>query len=107
MAARSFPSGRTLSSASMAGRPRAPFRSRPDLILPGTIGEEIRMTMPASVTILICVLLTGCSDYLEHKDTVRFNSGDAVATNAAIQIPDPWPPASRNTNLTVQGARGE
>ncbi len=48
--------------------------------------------------------LAGCSnDYLERKDTVTFSAGDAVAWNAAQQIPDPWPKGVNNTRIVADG----
>ncbi|MFO1148339.1 MAG: hypothetical protein U1E62_08180 [Alsobacter sp.] len=49
--------------------------------------------------------LSGCNQYWERKDTVLVSSGDAVASNAAVQISDPWPAGSRNTTIPSNGAR--
>ncbi len=50
--------------------------------------------------------LSGCSNqYLERKDTVTFNAGDAVAWNSAQQIPDPTPPRSNDTRIVSDGER--
>lgn len=49
-------------------------------------------------------LTAGCSDtYLDRRETVSFAAGDAVASNRAVQTIDPWPPASANRNIRVQG----
>jgi type IV pilus biogenesis protein CpaD/CtpE len=49
--------------------------------------------------------LSGCNQYWERKDTVYFGAGDAVAANTAIQVADPWPARSRNTNIAFDGQR--
>lgn len=47
-------------------------------------------------------LLTGCSsDYWTRSDSIYFSHGDAVRSNAAVQIPDPWPKKSANTNIPM------
>jgi hypothetical protein len=47
--------------------------------------------------------LAGCNQYWERKETVAFSAGDAVATNAALQVPDPWPRNVGNTNIPMDG----
>ncbi len=45
----------------------------------------------------------GCSNqYSERKDTVTFAAGDAVATNLAVQTPDPWPRALSSWTVTIR-----
>jgi hypothetical protein len=40
---------------------------------------------------LVCLMLSACTQYwnryVEREDTVTFSAGDAVASNAAVQIP--------------------
>jgi hypothetical protein len=57
-----------------------------------------------------CILgaLNNCSDpglYLDRRDSIALGAGDAVATNAALQTIDPWPPASGNTHIAANGQR--
>jgi hypothetical protein len=50
--------------------------------------------------------LAGCSDlYFDRRETVAFGAADAVATDAALQTADPWPPSSANRNFTSNGPR--
>jgi hypothetical protein len=51
-------------------------------------------------------LLGACTDmYLDRRDTVSFEAGDAVATNKMAHIIDPWPRAAGNRNLSFNGER--
>jgi hypothetical protein len=50
--------------------------------------------------------LSGCSDiYYDRRDTIALGGGDAVATNNAIMIKDPWPRSSANRNIAFNGER--
>ncbi len=62
--------------------------------------------LPAFAAAALGLALSGCSNqYFERKDTVTFGAGDAVATNIAIQTPDPWPRGSKNTTIAANGAK--
>ena len=54
---------------------------------------------------IVCLTLSACNQYLERKDTLTFSAGDAVASNSAVQIPDPWPRYSRDTNIAFDGEK--
>jgi hypothetical protein len=46
--------------------------------------------------------LTGCAnDYWTRSDSIYLSHGDAVRSNAAVQIPDPWPARSADTNIPM------
>lgn len=51
----------------------------------------------------VLVALTGCSEYLDRRDTVALSGGNAVATNKVTQMVDPWPRASANRNIAFNG----
>jgi hypothetical protein len=57
--------------------------------------------------LLACLILglgvAGCTDYLARRETISFHAGDAVATNKAVQIIDPWPLAAGRTDLETNG----
>jgi hypothetical protein len=53
----------------------------------------------------LAVLLAGCSEYLDRRETVAFHGGDALATNKVVQMVDPWPRASANRNIAFDGQR--
>ena len=54
---------------------------------------------------LLCSSFGGCQDYLARRDTLTIGSGDAVHTNAAMQVLDPWPPHARTVESSVNGER--
>ena len=48
----------------------------------------------------------GCSQiYLDRRDSLALSAGDAIAANQAVQVIDPWPPRSGNTNVVFNGQR--
>jgi hypothetical protein len=48
----------------------------------------------------------GCSQiYLDRRDAIALSAGDAIAANQAVQVIDPWPPRSGNTNVVFNGQR--
>jgi hypothetical protein len=49
-------------------------------------------------------LLAGCSEYLDRRDTIAIQGGDAVQTNKVVQMIDPWPRDSANRNIAYNGA---
>jgi hypothetical protein len=58
---------------------------------------------------MVCLMLSACSQYsnryAERKDTIDLGAGDAVASNAAVQIPTPWPRYSNDTTIAMDGER--
>lgn len=66
------------------------------------------MKRTASLILAACLPLAACdNNYIERKDTLTFGVGDAVATNNAAQIADPWPRRSQNTRIPMDGAKAE
>jgi hypothetical protein len=57
----------------------------------------------ALVTVL--AVLSGCSEYLDRRDTVALGAGNAVATDKVVQMVDPWPPASADKNIAFNGPK--
>jgi len=51
--------------------------------------------------------LAGCSEYLDHRDTISLGGGDSVATNKVTQMVDPWPRDSANRNIAYNGPKME
>jgi hypothetical protein len=47
--------------------------------------------------------LAGCSEYLDRRDSISLNGGDAVASNKVAQMVDPWPRVSANRNFSFNG----
>lgn len=49
--------------------------------------------------------LAGCEEYQLRTDSIVAEHGNAVAHNIAVQTIDPWPKASRNSRIDVEGNR--
>lgn len=46
--------------------------------------------------------LSACSNmYYERKDSITLSHGDSIETNKVLQIADPWPKGSQNTNIPM------
>ena len=56
---------------------------------------------------ILLAALSGCSEYLDRRDTIALNAGNAVATDKVTQMVDPWPRASANKNIGFNGVRME
>lgn len=52
---------------------------------------------------LPAALLSGCADYMSHRDTVTFGAGNAMEANMAIHTARPFPPQAYNTNIDRDG----
>ena len=61
----------------------------------------------AQIIALACTLFTSaCADmYLDRRDTVSFEAGDAVAVNKVTHMVDPWPAHASNRNIAFDGER--
>jgi hypothetical protein len=58
----------------------------------------------ASATMLV---LSGCAkDDALRTEGLTLGAGDAVATNSALQIIDPWPAGVEDTELIIPSDRG-
>jgi hypothetical protein len=55
----------------------------------------------------VLAALSGCAEYLDRRDTISLNAGDAVATDKVAQMVDPWPRASADKNIAFNGAKME
>jgi hypothetical protein len=51
----------------------------------------------------VLVMLGGCSEYLDRRETLALSSGNAIATDKVTQMVDPWPRASANRNIGFEG----
>src|SRR5882757_8894046 len=48
--------------------------------------------------------IAGCSEYLDRRDALSVQSGNAVQTNKVSQMVDPWPVASADRNIAFNGS---
>jgi len=57
----------------------------------------------------VCLELSACTQYMnryvERLDTINISTGDAVAANEALMVPDPWPRYAYDTNIAFDGER--
>ncbi len=51
------------------------------------------------------VLLASCSQYLDRRETVSLNAGDAIAADRVTMMVDPWPRVSAQRNIRFNGER--
>ncbi len=59
-----------------------------------------------ALALLLCAV-TGCSDYLDRRDTIALGAGDAVASDAMTEMVDPWPRVAADRNIGFNGERME
>lgn len=59
----------------------------------------------AAGPLLAGMLLTGCADYVVRRETVSQYGGDAIATNRATQMVDPWSRASADKTIAFNGEK--
>jgi hypothetical protein len=64
-------------------------------------------TLRALALVALLATLAGCSEYLDRRETISLGGGDAVATNEATQMVDPWPRDSADRNIAFNGAKME
>ena len=50
-----------------------------------------------------CLLMSGCADYMAHRDSVTLGLGDAPQANIGIQAIKPFPPDAWNTRIGGDG----
>ena len=62
-----------------------------------------RSIKPALALAALGVLLAGCSEYLDRRETISLNGGNALATNEVTMMVDPWPRYSANRNIAFNG----
>ena len=73
------------------------------MIVVAWLGDRTRLRAAAVGSIL---LLAGCqSDELARRDSLGFGAGDAVQTNIATHVIDPWSRPSRELYAPTDGER--
>jgi hypothetical protein len=58
-----------------------------------------------TLSLALATLLAACSEYLDRRETVSLNGGNALVGNQVTQVVDPWPRASANRNIAFNGDR--
>lgn len=59
----------------------------------------------AAIAAVAGLMVAGCEEYRARRDSITAEHGNAVAHNIAVQTIDPWPAASRDTRIDVDGER--
>ncbi|MFC3205007.1 hypothetical protein [Aquamicrobium soli] len=57
------------------------------------------------LVLLAAMLLGGCADYMNHRDSITLGAGDAMEANLGIHTIKSFPPDAKNTNIRVDGAK--
>lgn len=56
------------------------------------------------VAVILLGVLAGCSDiYYDRRETIAFGGADAIATNNAVQMENPWPAAAQSRQVAGNG----
>lgn len=63
----------------------------------------LRRSKRALLVLAASSLITGCADYMNHRDTITFGAGNAVEANKGIHIQDPFPRVAQNTRIATDG----
>jgi hypothetical protein len=53
---------------------------------------------------LVCgasLLLAGCADYMNNRDSVTLGVGNANYANQGVHTINPFPPVAKNTNIDI------
>ena len=70
---------------------------------------ELITSMNAKISISMCLacglILSGCAEHLERKDTVNSFAGDSVARNKAVHIINPTPWRANRRHIHHNGNR--
>ncbi len=67
---------------------------------------DVLATPVVIATVGLGTILTGCSDiYYDRRESILFGANDAVASNAAVQTINPWPPSSADRRAPANGER--
>ena len=70
----------------------------------GSPTNSCRPVRAIAPVLILAVLLGACSElYLDRRDSIGLSVGDALASDKAIQIVDPWPRLSNDRNIRFNG----
>lgn len=67
--------------------------------------RAIRAWIQLPATCLTLMVLGGCVDYTERRDTITLAAGDAQDWNKVVHTTDPWPPYAMNNHIPGDGKR--
>ena len=68
--------------------------------------NKVKGNLAFSIPLLAAMLLlTGCADYVERRDTITLQAGEAQAWNKTVHTADPWPPYVMDNRIPGDGQR--
>ena len=67
--------------------------------------DAMRARIAAIALCFATLGLGACEEYRARSDSIIAEHGNAVAHNIAVQTIDPWPAASRNKHIDIDGER--
>ena len=59
--------------------------------------NRIRLVLAVSASLM----LGGCADYMNNRDSVTLGAGNANFANIGVHTINPFPPNSQNTNIDI------
>ena len=63
----------------------------------------LRRSKRALLILAMTSLISGCADYLNHRDSITFGLGNAAEANKGIHTQDPFPRVAQNTRVATDG----
>ncbi|WP_429811844.1 pilus assembly protein [Ensifer sp. B1-9] len=63
----------------------------------------LRRSKRALLVLAATSLISGCADYMNHRDTITFGAGNAMEANKGIHTQDPFPRVAQNTRIATDG----
>lgn len=58
-----------------------------------------------SVTFVLVMLLSGCSEYIDRREGISIAGGDAVRANIAVHVIDPWAAGAHKRSTMIDSER--
>lgn len=63
----------------------------------------LRRSKRALLILAMASIVSGCADYLNHRDSITFGLGNAAEANKGIHTQDPFPRVAQNTHIATDG----
>ncbi len=55
----------------------------------------------------LALSVSGCADYLNHRDSITLAAGDAMYHNRGVHVDNPFPPQANNERIIGDGKLAE
>ena len=53
----------------------------------------------------LALSVSGCADYMNHRDSVTLAAGDAMYANRGVHVENPFPPRANDERIVGDGKR--